>query len=101
MAAKGMVRAGAPGERQTLRATQIVEATERGLHILNDLLDITRSAFGLEIPITRKSMDVSVLAGRLVDEMSSVADGRTLKLATEGDTRGQWDESRLARSFRT
>lgn len=95
MTAQKMVELGSPEARQTKLAAQIVQATERGLHILDDLVDITRSAFGLEIPISRSSMDVGELVREIVDEMSALANGRSLKIAVTGETTGEWDKGRL------
>ena len=99
MAARRLVEMGAPGSRQTLVASQIVQATARGLDILNDLLDITRSTFGMEMPVSRKRMDVGQLGLALVDEMQSIADRRTLEIKVAGDTAGQWDEARIGQVF--
>ena len=46
MAGAMLKRLAPPDTKQMTLASQIVDATQRGIQILNDLLDITRSALG-------------------------------------------------------
>jgi hypothetical protein len=52
---------------------------------LNDLLALTRSAFGTDIPIVRAPMDMGRLGAELVEELRSLAKGRTIQIDTVGD----------------
>ena len=70
-----------------------------GTQILNDLLDITRSAFGTEIPIVRVPMDMGRLGEQLVAEMRSLAKGRTIELKISGLMEGAWDKARMGQVF--
>jgi hypothetical protein len=71
MAAQRMIKRGGIDPHQTLLASQIVSTTERATQILNDLLDLTRSAFGTEIPIAKAPMDMGHVGLQLVEEMRS------------------------------
>lgn len=95
MAAQLMLRTGAPEARETALASQIVNATERAINIVNDLLDVTRTAFGTEISLVRTPFDMRQLAGRLVEELRSLSSNRTITLQASGDTEGTWDRSRV------
>ena len=85
MAARSMARRGDPGEQQTVLAGHIVEATERGIEILDKLLDVTRSAFGEEFRVGRQRLDVARIGAKLVQEMTPIARGRTIALRVGGD----------------
>ena len=99
MAARLMVKNGVPEERQTKLAVHIVDATERGIEILDDLLDITRSAFGIDIPLAKHTLDVSHFGAKLVEEMKPLAAGRSIDLSVMGDACGEFDAGRLGQVF--
>jgi signal transduction histidine kinase len=65
---------------------------------LNDLLALTRSAFGIDIPIVRAPMDMGRLGAELVEELRSLAKGRTIQIDTVGDL-GAWDKDRIGQVF--
>ena len=73
MVARAIVRMGVPDSKQTILASQIVDTTDRATEILNDLLDITRSAFGTEVPLVKAPMDMGELGVQLVDEMRALS----------------------------
>jgi signal transduction histidine kinase len=99
MAGAMLQRLAPPDTKQMVLASQIVDATQRGIQILNDLLDITRSAFGTDIPIVRAPMDMGHLGVQLVEEMRSLAKGRTIEINVVGETEGEWDKARLGQVF--
>ena len=95
MAAEMLTRHAAPDTKQMVLATRIVDTTRRGIQILDDLLDITRSAFGTDIPVVKASMDLGQLGVQLVEEMRSLAPGRTIEIDVAGETAGEWDRVRI------
>ncbi len=99
MAGEMLKRLAAPDTKQMALASHIVDTTQRGIQILNDLLDITRSAFGTEIPVVRVPMDMGLLGVQLVAEMRSLAKGRTIEINVAGDTEGSWDRARIGQVF--
>jgi signal transduction histidine kinase len=99
MAARRMTRHGAADSKANVMAGQIAVTMERATSILDDLLELTRSAFGSEIPLRRTAMDIGVLAGQIVEEMRSLSEARQIKIITIGDTSGQWDQARLGQVF--
>lgn len=84
-----------PGSKQKVLAKRIMDATQRGISILNDLLDITRSAFGTDIPISKAAMDMADLGTELVAELSALAGDRSIHVDCSGDTKGEWDRARM------
>jgi signal transduction histidine kinase len=99
MAAQMMVRTSQVETKHSLLAVQIVNSTERSIKILDDLLDITRSSFGTEMPVDKKPMKLAELGSLIVAEMQTIADQRPIKLTVTGDTNGEWDGARLGRVF--
>ena len=99
MTAQAMLRVGDLDGKQITLASQIVSTTKRATQILNDLLDITRSAFGTEMPVSREAMDLGELARSLVAEMRALANNRPIELNLTGDTRGEWDAARIGQIF--
>jgi signal transduction histidine kinase len=95
MAARHMIKRGAADSNQTRLASQIVSTTERATLILNDLLEITRSAFGTDIPAVKAPMDMGQLGLQLVEEMRTISNGRTIDIDIAGDTLGEWDKTRM------
>jgi signal transduction histidine kinase len=99
MAAQAMVKMGEPDAKQTMLASQIVNTTQRATQILNDLLDITRSAFGLDIVVVKLPMNMGQLGIQLGDEMRALAGGRKIEINVDGDTDGEWDRARIGQVF--
>ncbi len=99
MAARFLVERGGGDPKLTLLASQIVTTTERATQILNDLLDVTRLAFGTEIPVVKAPMDMGQLGVQLVEEMRSVSDGRAVEIGIAGDTEGAWDKARIGQAL--
>lgn len=99
MAARRMTRDGAANSKHNVMAGQIAQTMERATSILDDLLELTRSAFGSEIPLRRLPMDVGVLGVQIVEEMRSLSEVRQIEVSTSGDTEGEWDQARLGQVF--
>jgi signal transduction histidine kinase len=99
MAGEMLKRLATPDTKQMALASQIVDTTQRGIQILNDLLDITRSAFGTDIPIVRAPMNMGHLAVQLIEEMRSLANGRTIEINIAGELGGAWDRTRIGQVF--
>jgi signal transduction histidine kinase len=95
MAARHMVKHGATEPHQRRLASQIVSTTERATKILNDLLDITRSAFGTDIPVVKAAMDMGPLGLQIAEEMRTLSNGRAIDIDIIGDTSGEWDQTRM------
>jgi signal transduction histidine kinase len=99
MTARSMVKRGAAGSRDSMLSGQIAMAMERATSILDDLLEVTRSAFGSELPLVRTSMNMGDLGMQLVEEMSTLSGGRQIKIKITGDTEGEWDRPKMGQVF--
>jgi signal transduction histidine kinase len=54
MAAQWMERSGTTSPKQAQVVSDIIRTAGRATQILDDLLDLTRSSFGTEIPVAKK-----------------------------------------------
>ena len=99
MAAQAMVKRGVSDARQITLASHIVDTTQRATAILNDLLDITRSAFGADLPMAKEPVNLGQLAIQLADEMQTLSKGRTIATEIIGNTDGEWDKIRIGQVF--
>ncbi|RYF42100.1 MAG: HAMP domain-containing histidine kinase [Cytophagaceae bacterium] len=80
-------------------AGQIALTMERATSILDDLLELTRTTFGSEIPLRRTQMDMGVLGNQIVEEMRSLSDAKPIEITVTGETGGEWDQARLGQVF--
>jgi signal transduction histidine kinase len=99
MTARSMAKRGVADSRENLLSAQIAMAMERAASILDDLLEVTRSAFGSELPPVRVSMKMGELGTELVEEMRTLSGGKQIKINITGDTEGEWDRSRMGQVF--
>jgi signal transduction histidine kinase len=99
MAARRMTNNGPADSKSNVMAVQIAQTMERATSILDDLLELTRSAFGSEIPLRRTQMDISVLGNQIAEEMRSLSETAQIEVTTSGETEGEWDQARLGQVF--
>ena len=99
LSAQVMLHKGLLNTKQTSQATQIVQSTTRANQILEDILDLTRSGFGSDLPVVKKCIDMGFVSRDLVEEMRAFNIGREITLETVGDMLGEWDRNRLAQVF--
>jgi signal transduction histidine kinase len=95
MAAQWMQRSGTKDVKQAKVVSELVQTTARATRILNDLLDLTRSSFGTDIPIEKTKIDLASLCESIADELRSINESRRINVEQEGDSAGSWDPARL------
>jgi signal transduction histidine kinase len=95
MAAQRMERWGTTDPKQAKAVSELVRTTERATRILNDLLDLTRSSFGTDIPIAKEKTDMAKLCQTIADELRSINEAQLIKIEHEGDPAGFWDAARM------
>jgi signal transduction histidine kinase len=99
MTARSMVKRSVVDSRESMLSGQIARAMERATSILDDLLEVTRSAFGSELPLVRTSMKMSELGTELVEEMRPLSGGKQIEIKISGDTEGEWDRPKMGQVF--
>ncbi len=85
------------------RARSVVDAISKSghrmAHLVDDLLDLTRTSLGQGIPITRADADLAELARDTIQEFTSLQNDREIRLNTNGHTRGSWDHARVKQAL--
>jgi signal transduction histidine kinase len=64
--------------------------------MISDLLDLTRSRFGVEMPARPELFDFGEVARATVDEMRIAHPDRGVRFAARGELVGSWDRVRIA-----
>jgi His Kinase A (phospho-acceptor) domain/RsbT co-antagonist protein rsbRD N-terminal domain len=72
MGAQWIERSGTTSPKQAEVVSEIRTAAGRATQILNDLLDLTRSSFGTEIPVARTKTDIASLCQEIADELRAI-----------------------------
>jgi signal transduction histidine kinase len=99
MGAQWIERSGTTSPKQAKVVSEIRTAADRATQILNDLLDLTRSSFGTEIPVVRTKTDIASLCQEIVDELRAINPDRRFEVAHEGDPMGACDPARLGQAL--
>lgn len=95
MGAQWMERSGTTNPKQAQVVSEIRAAAGRATQILNDLLDLTRSSFGTDIPIAKTKIDLAELCQQIADELVAINAERRLEVTHEGDPMASCDPARL------
>ena len=95
LSAELMLKGGTLDASEAALAVQISDCSLRAVHILDNLLDLTRVQFGSELPISRREADMAPLATQLVAEMRALYPDRVILLQIVGDARGSFDKVRI------
>jgi signal transduction histidine kinase len=69
--------------------------TDRATRILNDLLDLTRSSFGTDIPLGKATISMMAVCQEIADEFRGISESRHVEVKLEGDPIGFWDPARM------
>jgi signal transduction histidine kinase len=96
LSANMLLREGELSVRARKAAGRIAQSAKRMGRMISDLLDFTRGRLGGGIPLTRRSGDLRLICRPVLEELGLGGLGSPLRLSTEGDFQGQWDEDRLA-----
>jgi signal transduction histidine kinase len=62
---------------------------------LDDLLDLTRSSFGTDIPLEKAKTSLLALCQEIADEFRAMDESRQVEVTLEGDPIGSWDPARM------
>lgn len=95
MAAHHMVRSGTTDPKQAKVMSELVKSTDRATRILNDLLDLTRTSFGTDIPVAKSKTDMAVVCQEIADELRAINADRRIEVSHAGDAVGSWDPARM------
>ena len=89
----------------TGQAKKHADIVERGarriLHIVGDLLDLSREREGAGIPIARRPTDLRMVCRQIIDELEALARDRQITFDCDigVDAAGAWDEHRIVQAI--
>jgi signal transduction histidine kinase len=95
MAAKRMAQSPSSDPKQAKVVSEIVKTTDRATRILDDLLDLTRSSFGTEMPLAKVQTSMAALCEEIAGEFRSIHEKRRVEIEVGGDPVGSWDPARM------
>jgi signal transduction histidine kinase len=93
--AEALLRSGTLAAPQQRAATLVQSSAQRMQHLLEDLLDFTRTRLGRELPITVKPADLGKVCRQALDELQAMHPAHDLVFLPSGDLNGVWDTRRL------
>jgi signal transduction histidine kinase len=98
MGAQWIERSGESSPKQAKVVSEIRTAAGRATQILNDLLDLTRSSFGTEIPVVKVPTDIASLCQQIADELRAINPDRAFEITHDGDPAGSCDPARMGQA---
>jgi signal transduction histidine kinase len=75
--------------------SRIQNSARRMERLVGDLLDLTRTRLGSEIPLVRGAADIGEICKTVIAELEGSHPTAVLRFASTGDLRGRWDIGRL------
>jgi hypothetical protein len=76
-------------------AMRILHSAKRMTRMIEDLLDLTRTRFGDQIPVVPTPLDLAPLCQEVIAEFEGHHSGE-LRFTATGDLHGEWDSDRIA-----
>lgn len=75
---------------------RVARSLTRMTHMINDLLDFSRTRMGRALPLKRRETNLEAICRETLDLVSSVNPGCEIRLECSGDLQGQWDPERIS-----
>jgi GAF domain-containing protein len=95
--AASVVLSRADSDRVAKPVSRILSSADRMSRMIDQILDFTRVRLGGGIPLRRKPLDLADICRLVLDELRPEGDDELhAQLQIRGDSRGEWDEDRLA-----
>jgi signal transduction histidine kinase len=82
-------------ERAARALMRIHTSSKRAERLIRDLVDCARASAGIDIPLSRTTMDLHEVARQTIDELALAYPDRRITLSVSGQTRGEWDYDRM------
>lgn len=83
-------------DRMVSIAARMLSSAKRMNRMIGDLLDLTRTRFGDQIPIARARLDLEPVCRQVVAELESIVPAGKLRFTAQGNLVGEWDGDRIA-----
>lgn len=91
-----LAHAAEDGQRQARVATRILSSAQRMERMIADLLDLTRTRLGGEIPLKAVHTNLRSVCEEVVLEVQASHPEAVVQFESDGDLTGNWDADRLA-----
>jgi signal transduction histidine kinase len=95
MSATYLLRSDTLDGAQTKAVARIFTSAERMKRMVDDILDFTRTAFGVTLPLTTAPADLGKIARQIVDEVATIHPDSQIDLHCDGTLTGRWDAARV------
>ena len=95
MSAQVLTHRSAPGTPEAKAAQRILRSCQQVRQSLDALSDFTKVRLGEHLEIDRVRDDMGVLCKQAVDAFARVDPERRVRLTTDGDVSGDWDQTRI------
>jgi signal transduction histidine kinase len=95
MSAQVLMHRSAPGSPEAKAAQRILRSCEQLRQTLDALSDFTKVRLGAQLDIDRVRDDMGVLCRQAVDDFTRVDPERKIRLTSDGDLSGDWDQARI------
>lgn len=82
-------------------AERLIASGTQIQHLLDDLLDFSRTQLGVGIPVTPELTNLEPLCANETDQIRGAYPDRSIELATTGDRIGSWHVRACDKSSRT
>jgi len=95
MSAQVLTHRSTPGSPEAKAAQRILRSCEQLRQSLDALSDFTQVRLGAHLEIDRVPDDIGVLCRQALDAFARVDPERRIRLGSDGDLSGDWDQSRI------
>jgi signal transduction histidine kinase len=83
-----------------IKAASIIHSSSNKMaHLVEDLLDFTRTRLGQKMPVSPRQADLSEIVGQAVTEACAFHPDHPISFDTTGDLNGHWDSARIGQVF--
>ncbi|WMT92703.1 sensor histidine kinase [Pelagibacterium sp. H642] len=93
--AQRIVTHGLADAQGSMISEHIAKAMGRATSILDDLLEVTRSAFNSEMALVPTPMSMGEVGRQLVEEARTLSERTQIVISVTGDTEGTWDRPKM------
>ncbi len=96
MSAQYLLQTEALDKDQIKAVVRIVNSTGRMRAMVDDLLDFTKTALGVKLPISPAPFDIGEVCSEVIAEVGAMHPGRPIEFERIGDLNGNWDSARIS-----
>ncbi len=95
MSAEVLLRDEAMSPRSAAAAVRVKKASARMSHLIEDLIDFTRTRLGTKLPMRTTHAEITRVVREIVDEMRTLHPRRDIVLTMDSEQWGHWDVGRI------